>query len=482
MKPRTIEDYRKVISDKLFEVITNVQGVLSVTIVGSFSDHDDLSTISDIDTIVICEELTQDLYEKCVNNVRNLTGEELGFSGRSVYTNPTLGPLKFDTKSLIVVHLMIYDIEGHRRHVLESPFTCYDWERSDLHTGPLLKEIYPVLKLQPRDYLQARRGLRNYIEDIGQGVISYRRYNFENGKVKEVLEHKRLDSRHRGEYAFHIVKSLVANYCKLVIKDNTFLNDDELIENWRRFLPGCAYFIPYFKQLSEIKRKRKLRFPSDTIAKVKDFVLQFEKQFTKYWQHCPTLQFTRHAPTAFNDESFLGQGRDPAITKEVKIHPLERSVGQVFCSPLKRAVQTARCLAPKAIFIKDPRLLEIQYGRAEGLTYAELKKKFPEMAISWKKGEDPCFPEGENTAMVCRRLKSFLNEQRYNQDSCLVVTHNVVLRCLIGYLYGIPQEKWCRLKVPHLELIEVLNREKDLYPNFSTEIKTVLTDSLLARS
>ncbi len=482
MKTQSIKDYRKVISDKLFEVITDIQGVLSVTIVGSFCDHDDLSTISDIDTVVICKELTQEIYEKCVSNVQNLTGDELGFPGRSVYVNPTLGPLKFDTESLIVVHLMIYDVEGHRRHVLKSPFTCYDWERSKLHVGYSLNEIYPVLKLQPRDFFQARRGLQNYLEDISRGVISYRRYDFENGRVHEILEHKHLDSRHQGEYAFHIAKNLVANYNKLVFQRNVLFNDDDLLENWERFLPDCSYFIPCFEELGDIKLQKGLEFPSDTVAKVKDFVQRFKEQFVRSWQDCPRLQFIRHAPTHLNDGSFLGQGRDPAIREDLQIHPLEKSVTQAFCSPLKRAVQTAQCIAPKAMITEDPHLLEIQYGQAEGLTYAELKMKFPEMVLGWERGEDPRFPGGENNTMVFKRLISFLNERKNNQDTCLVVTHNVVLRCLVGYMYGIPQEKWYKLRIPHLELMEVLNREENFYPNFCAEIKAILTDSLLARS
>ena len=39
---------------------------------------------------------------------------------------------------------MIYDIKGHQNHVNESPFTCYDWERSNDFVGLHLKQIFPV--------------------------------------------------------------------------------------------------------------------------------------------------------------------------------------------------------------------------------------------------------------------------------------------------------------------------------------------------
>ena len=202
-----MRDYREIISDKLFKVLGDIDGILSVTIVGSFCDHNDVSVISDIDTVVICSKLTREIYEKCVNAILELSGKELGIPDRYVYVNPTFGPLKFDTDNLMVVHLMIYDVKGHRHHVLKSPFTCYDWERSKLHVGFSLKEIYPVFKLQPRDFLQARRGLQNYLEDLNQGVISYRHYHFEGTEAQEVLACKHLDSRHQGSTPFTLSKT-----------------------------------------------------------------------------------------------------------------------------------------------------------------------------------------------------------------------------------------------------------------------------------
>ena len=42
-------------------------------------------------------------------------------------------PLKFDDEDTLVFHLMIYDVESHINHVIQSPFTCFDWERSELY-------------------------------------------------------------------------------------------------------------------------------------------------------------------------------------------------------------------------------------------------------------------------------------------------------------------------------------------------------------
>ena len=49
----------------LFEKLYSQQDILSVTIVGSFVDQEDLSGISDIDTIVICKSLNKKLFNDC---------------------------------------------------------------------------------------------------------------------------------------------------------------------------------------------------------------------------------------------------------------------------------------------------------------------------------------------------------------------------------------------------------------------------------
>jgi broad specificity phosphatase PhoE len=475
----TTEHKKEIISNKLLSCLMDIEGVISVSIVGSFCDKDNLSCISDIDTIVICNHLTKEIYDRCLQTFQRLHGRDIGIPERSIYVNPTFGPLKYDNDDLIVIHLMIYDVQGHRRHVLESPFTCYDWERSQIVAGPSLKQIYPVLKLQPRDFIRARRGLTDYLNDLEKKVISFRRYYFHRNSVQEVLDYKRLDSRHQGEYAFHIAKNLVVNYLKMILQDNILFSTEELYEYWKRYLPDCAYFIPFFKDLYSIKCERRSEFPHETITKVKVFVLRFEQQFKKFWYNCSKLKFIRHGPTHLNDGSYLGISRDPELLDNVEIPCLDDFVSRFFCSPLKRAKQTAQIMASGATITEDDLLAEIDYGRAEGLTYPEMQKQFPEIIEGWNRGDDVCFPGGENTDAVYKRLQSFLDEHKMDNNVSLIVTHNVVLRCLTGSLYGINQEQWHKLEIPHLEVMDVVCKDGRVYPNYNTKAKAAITDSLV---
>ena len=468
---------KEVVHRKIFECLHRVEGVLSTTIVGSFVDKDDLSQISDIDTIVICRELNEAIFNACVTEISTLKSEDLGFQGRELYVNSTFGPLKFDSEGQIVVHLMIYDVEGHRQHVLKSPFTCYDWERSTVFAGQSLKTIYPVVKLQPRDFTSARRGLQNYLDDIERGVISYRRYSFDGDEVEEVLEYKDLDARHQGEYAYHIVKNLVANYCKMVLQESCLLNDEDLYENWRQWLPDCTYFIPFYEKLKGIKLNRGLCFPEETMPSVREFILRFEQNFNRVWGKALQVDFYRHGKTSLNDGSFLGQGRDPSLEQE--INPAEGDYSVVIASPALRCRETAERLVPGKEFETDDRLLEINYGEAEGLKFTELRSRFPETVESWAAGEDPRFPNGENTADVRARLESFLAEITKKAGHLIVVSHNVVLRCLLGLFWDISEGDWFKIAIPHARCIEVLYCNDRFYLNVDRDLKGIITDSTL---
>ena len=468
---------RNLIAKKLFEALAPINGLESISLVGSICDKDDVSVISDIDTIVICSDLDEMFFKSCIDALNLLSGAELGLPGRKIFINSTFGPLKFDKPELIVIHLMVYDLQGHKQHVLKSPFTCLDWERSNLFYGKSLKQMYPVHRLQPNHFEGSRRGLKNYLDDIRNGVISYRRYTFLDGKAKECSDTYKLDSKHQGEYAFHIVKYLISNYLKMITGNNVQYPDSELFHLWEKYLPECSYFIPFFKELRELKTKRSKKYPKNTIQKVEDLLISFEDAFNQKWSSSLKMIFVRHGKTVLNDGSFLGQGRDPELMEPLE--PLNHQFKAVFTSPLKRAVMSAKELSPDNNAHLDPRLSEINYGKAEGIFLEDLIKKFPDLYESWSKGKDARFPDGENHMDVMNRLKLFLDSIQDHSGTILVVTHNVVIRCLIGMLWKIPINQWFKIVVPHAREVELLCLESTYYLNIDAETKEIMTDSLI---
>jgi broad specificity phosphatase PhoE len=463
---------------EVFRRLMAIQGVISVTFVGSFCGGNDLSGISDIDVVVVCEILNQKVFDACAGAMSSMTSQLLELPNHSLHVNTTFGPLKFDKEGLVIIHLMVYDRAGHRSHVLKSPFTCLDWERSGIYCGLTLAEIYPVLCLQPDDFVNARRSLTSYTDDLRRGVLSCRSYLFTDSGISERLEEIHLDQRLRGEYAFHIVKNLVQNYYKYVHCQNIALTTDELVEFWREYLPSCAIYVNKYLALQDAKLRRVASYSTNTLDFAKTFIENFQIEFSKKFNIGQRIIFVRHAKTGANDGSFLGQGRNPGILTPPETMP--HVFTKVYCSPLLRAMETAEALQPNASLQIDIRLTEINYGVIEGITFDQLALRHTELVAAWSRGEDVPFPGGENTADVQRRLEEFLASIHEDTESTvLVVTHNVVIRCLLGKLLGVPIRLWYKLRINHLDPFEVMRCGDRLYLNLTGLQKAALTDSLV---
>jgi broad specificity phosphatase PhoE len=469
--------------DAMTRALRSVPAVVSVTFTGSFIDREDLSGISDIDVVVLVRRLTADTFAACRGAVGSVSPDLLGLQKHALRINDTFGPLKFDEPGVVVVHLMVYDLAGHRDHVLLSPFTCLDWERSGVVEGPSLREVYPVLRLQPRDFVEARRGLRNYVEDLEAGVVSYRRYDFRDGKPTLVLDRMGVDGKAAGEFAYHIVRNTMTNYLKLIDGRNTTVAAEELGTRWKAVLPQTARHVPFFEELVACKLGRSRSFPVGSVERCATFLSDFEAELDQVWTRQATrVVFVRHGRTGLNDGSFLGQRRDPALVAQAIEGPPERAAkwDSVWSSPLLRARQTAGFLAPGENVKVDVRLSEIDYGAAEGMTLGDLEREFPSVPAAWRAGQDVPFPGGESSGDVCKRLDGFLADLAASPAAgpVLVVSHNVVLRCLLGHAYDLPISKWHLIPVDHLEQLEFLSLHGRLFPNLTRDQKGRLTDSV----
>ena len=69
---------RQRLKKTIFNNLTSITNVLSVTFVGSFAESKDLSGISDIDTVVICDHLTEDVFNSCMAAAGSISLSELG--------------------------------------------------------------------------------------------------------------------------------------------------------------------------------------------------------------------------------------------------------------------------------------------------------------------------------------------------------------------------------------------------------------------
>ncbi|HBE04382.1 MAG: hypothetical protein A2096_02285 [Spirochaetes bacterium GWF1_41_5] len=424
--------------------------VLSATLVGSFADTDDLSAISDIDTVIIVDHLHEWIFREITKSFSSLAQAFCENFGYELEINSTFGPLKFNREKTVVYHVMIYDLAAHIRHCRRSPFTCYDWQRSGLYAGKKLSELYPVPCLMPGYFFNARRGVNEYLADYRRRVISYRAWEFSDGAAEEIKLEKPMTLKDRCEFAWHIVRFVMLNFYKMISGKNEILPLDELSAWYSGYFPEAADdLVRWTKLLYNSKKNNNFSEEPGLDAFVEKFLTEFESGFSRIFpsgSRC--LKFMRHGKTDLNDGNlYLGQKNNPGI-KQLTAQKI--SAEKCYSSPLKRALETALAFgfpAPQT----DTRLLEIDYGRADGHDYAWLRKNYPAVCAAWEKKEDPCFPDGENTGAVLARVKNFCAELPAADKNILVITHNVWLRCLLGFCLNLPVDQWHLLEIPHAQ-------------------------------
>jgi len=140
---------------------------------------------------------------------------------------------------------------------------------------------------------------------------------------------------------------------------------------------------------------------------------------------------------------------------------------EYFVSPLKRALQTYKVFNLENEPKIDKKLLEINYGKAEGLFFQEFIEKYPEFKSSIERQDDFRYPEGENYEDMYKRINELMKS--LDRDTFLI-THQGPIRVLLGNLFNLKYGEMYKLQIPHGQPIEVIKIENTLYPNLSREV------------
>ncbi|KAI8884488.1 bifunctional 6-phosphofructo-2-kinase/fructose-2,6-bisphosphate 2-phosphatase [Backusella circina FSU 941] len=141
----------------------------------------------------------------------------------------------------------------------------------------------------------------------------------------------------------------------------------------------------------------------------------------------------------------------------------------VWTSMLKRSMETAADLDPDEYDIKHIRFLnEINSGICEGMTYNEIQEKHPnEYKARQANKLYYRYPGmgGESYIDVIHRVQPMIVELERMTQSCLIITHRVVMRILLGYLLD-----WTREEMPHM--LVPIHTVYELRPKpYGTELK-----------
>jgi L-rhamnose isomerase/sugar isomerase len=167
-----------------------------------------------------------------------------------------------------------------------------------------------------------------------------------------------------------------------------------------------------------------------------------------------TLFLVRHGETIWHAENRYAGSTDVALT-ELGIAQAERlarwaevqPIDAVYASDLSRAVITA---TPSATALGlpisvDAALREVNFGRGEGLTSAEMRVSFPEETARFVEhpGTSP-LPGGESGVDAAERAWGALERivAQHPTGTVLVVMHSTLMRLILCRTLGMPLDRY----------------------------------------
>jgi uroporphyrin-III C-methyltransferase/precorrin-2 dehydrogenase/sirohydrochlorin ferrochelatase len=131
-----------------------------------------------------------------------------------------------------------------------------------------------------------------------------------------------------------------------------------------------------------------------------------------------------------------------------------RMEGKIFASPMQRVRKTLLAVQPNADCVWLDDLREIDFGRWENHTFAEIAESDSVNVANWAKLDGSfAFPEGDSLESFQRRIARAAQEilaQSHADKNCeriYIYAHGGVIRSLIGYWLGLPMRAHLLLKV-----------------------------------
>ena len=166
----------------------------------------------------------------------------------------------------------------------------------------------------------------------------------------------------------------------------------------------------------------------------------------------------RHGQTDWNkDKIFRGRADVPLNehgrreAEALARHLESVRVTACYSSPLSRAVETAE-IASRTHSLRvnlDAGIIDIDYGKWQGLPDAEVSKKFAETYRRWHETPHRVrFPGGESLATVRKRSLASLDRIRssHPDDIVYVVAHRVVTKVIMCAVLGLSNSAFWKIQ------------------------------------
>lgn len=167
------------------------------------------------------------------------------------------------------------------------------------------------------------------------------------------------------------------------------------------------------------------------------------------------LIIVRHGQTQMNVEGIFFGKLDPGLNEMGRVQckkagDILKKYGYdaIYSSDLLRASETAELINYLKLSIKfDKRLKEIDFGIFEGLSYKEIKEKYPveceKSKNEWKTFD---FVTGESLERLQSRAVEFVESLDKTKNN-LVVTHWGVINCILSWYFSDKLESYWKYSV-----------------------------------
>ena len=180
------------------------------------------------------------------------------------------------------------------------------------------------------------------------------------------------------------------------------------------------------------------------------------------------LILIRHTETKWNKQKkYLGRtdiSLSPKGQKQagfISGYLRNKNISVIYSSKLKRAIETATAIAkPHNLEVKqDAGLNEIDFGKWEGMTFNQIRKKYPDLARKYL--SDPLntkIPEGESLLKFRNRINKALEKiLAQEKGTIVIISHAGVNRIIICSLLKLPLSYLWQIKqdIGAINIIEI---------------------------
>jgi broad specificity phosphatase PhoE/ribonuclease HI len=144
----------------------------------------------------------------------------------------------------------------------------------------------------------------------------------------------------------------------------------------------------------------------------------------------------------------IGVKQAEALAQEVKTRG---NVTHIVSSPILRALQTAHIVAEATglSISENADFAECSFGEWDGLTFAEVRARWPRELDEWLANSDVAPPGGESLVQCRERVnrgRVFVIEQ-YPGQTILIVAHVLPIKLMTGIATGAPLESTFRMEL-----------------------------------